>query len=120
MSWHMKGEGNAFFHFEGSHVNSSSHIWVPSLRELAIIIPIHFLVPTLAFWLLQNLLPAATFTSFAIDPVIYSERNPWIVDLVRETLVNALFTVGLLGMNYIILCALALPMFVEWLVGFIA
>mmetsp|Transcript_27849 Transcript_27849/g.50363 ORF Transcript_27849/g.50363 Transcript_27849/m.50363 type:complete len:278 (+) Transcript_27849:277-1110(+) len=67
-----------------------------SLRELAIIIPIHFLVPTLAFWLLQNLLPAATFTSFAIDPVIYSERNPWIVDLVRETFVNALFTVGLL------------------------
>lgn len=67
-----------------------------SLRELAIIIPIHFLVPMLAFWLLQNLLPAAIITSFAIDPVIYSERNPWIVDLVRETLVNALFTVGLL------------------------
>jgi len=65
------------------------------LRDLAIIIPIHFLVPTLAFWSLQLLLPAF-FTSYAIDPVIYSERNPWIVDLMSETLVNALFTVGLL------------------------
>mmetsp|Transcript_24099 Transcript_24099/g.50451 ORF Transcript_24099/g.50451 Transcript_24099/m.50451 type:complete len:297 (+) Transcript_24099:372-1262(+) len=65
------------------------------LRELAIIIPIHFLVPTLAFWLLQLILPT-WFTSYAIDPIIYSERNPWVVDLVRETFVNALFTVGLL------------------------
>lgn len=66
-----------------------------SLRELAIILPIHFLVPTAAFWLLQLLLPAAMFTSFAKDSH-YSESNPWVVDFVRETLVNALFTVGLL------------------------
>lgn len=67
-----------------------------TLRELAMILPIHFLVPAIAFWSLQLLLPAATFSSFAIDPVIYSERNPWAVDFMRETLVNALFTVGLL------------------------
>lgn len=70
-----------------------------SLRELAMILPIHFLVPAIAFWFiwfLQLFLPAATFSSHAIDPVIYSERNPWAVDFMRETLVNALFTVGLL------------------------
>mmetsp|Transcript_3961 Transcript_3961/g.8746 ORF Transcript_3961/g.8746 Transcript_3961/m.8746 type:complete len:291 (-) Transcript_3961:214-1086(-) len=67
-----------------------------SLRELAIILPIHFLVPAFAFWLIQLLLPTAIFASYAIDPVIYSEKNPWVVDLVRETFVNALFTVGLL------------------------
>lgn len=67
-----------------------------SLRELAMILPIHFLIPAVAFWCVQLFLPAAIFTTRAIDPVIYSERNPWVVDFVRETLVNALFTVGLL------------------------
>lgn len=66
-----------------------------SLRELAIILPIHFLVPTVAFLSVQFLLPASTFTSFA-NPIIYSEQAPWLVDFVRETLVNAAFTVGLL------------------------
>ena len=68
-----------------------------SLRELAIILPIHFLVPAATFWVLQLLLPTTAFTSdYAVEPVIYSERNPWIIDFVRETFVNALFTVGLL------------------------
>eukprot|EP00571_Detonula_confervacea_P008577 CAMPEP_0172316922 /NCGR_PEP_ID=MMETSP1058-20130122/29982_1 /TAXON_ID=83371 /ORGANISM="Detonula confervacea, Strain CCMP 353" /LENGTH=153 /DNA_ID=CAMNT_0013031361 /DNA_START=595 /DNA_END=1056 /DNA_ORIENTATION=- len=66
-----------------------------SLRELAIILPIHFLVPAVAFWFLQLFLPASIFESYAIDPILYSERNLWIYFL-RETLVNAAFTVGLL------------------------
>ena len=58
-----------------------------SLRELAIIFPIHFLVPTGAFFILQQ------FTD--IDPVIYSEKH--VLDaFLREIFVNALFTVGLL------------------------
>lgn len=58
-----------------------------SLRELAIIFPIHFLVPTGAFFILQQLTD--------IDPVIYSEKN--VLDaFIREIFVNALFTVGLL------------------------
>ena len=67
-----------------------------SLRELAVIFPIHFLVPTFAFWIVQLLLPSAIFAQYAIEPVTYSEKNPWIVDFVRETFVNTLFTVGLL------------------------
>ena len=60
-----------------------------SLRELAMIFPIHFLVPTAAYWVLQ------TITSSAIEPIVYSEK--YVVDaLLREVVVNALFTVGLL------------------------
>lgn len=67
-----------------------------SLRQLAIILPIHFLVPAVAFWLLQIVFPTRIFSYHAIDPVIYSEKSLWVVDVVRETLVNAIFTVGML------------------------
>ena len=60
-----------------------------SKREIAMIFPIHFLVPTAAYWVLQ------TITSSAIEPIVYSEK--YVVDaLLREVVVNALFTVGLL------------------------
>ena len=60
-----------------------------SLREIAMIFPIHFLVPTTAYWILQ------TITSSAIEPIVYSEK--YVMDaLLREVVVNALFTVGLL------------------------
>ena len=62
-----------------------------SLRELAIIFPIHFLVPTGAFFILQQF----TLSSGCIDPVIYSEKH--VLDaFLREIFVNALFTIGLL------------------------
>lgn len=66
-----------------------------SLRKLATILPIHFLVPAITFRLWQFVLPAKIFSS-AIEPVVYSEKSLWIVDLLRETFVNALFTVSLL------------------------
>jgi hypothetical protein len=67
-----------------------------SLRQLAIILPIHFLVPAAALGMMQIVLPTKLFSSYALEPVIYSEKSLWVVDVVRETLVNALFTVGLL------------------------
>jgi hypothetical protein len=33
----------------------------------------------------------------AIEPVVYAENNPWIVDVMREILINAIFTVALLA-----------------------
>lgn len=58
-----------------------------SVRELAIIFPIHFLIPTAAFWLLQHIT--------TIDPIIYSERH--VIDsFLREILITTLFTIGLL------------------------
>jgi len=66
-----------------------------SLRELAIILPIHFLVPAVAFWLWQ-LLPFAMITSYATEPVVYAESNPFVVDCMLETISNAFWTVGLL------------------------
>jgi len=68
-----------------------------SLREIAIIFPIHFLVPTAAYWVLQ------TITSSAIEPIVYSEK--YVVDaLLREVVVNALFTVGLLVIPELKVC----------------
>lgn len=66
-----------------------------SIRELAVILPVHFLVPVFGAYTLQLFLPAYV-SLHAIDPVIYSEKNPWVVDFTREIFVNALFTVGLL------------------------
>jgi len=66
-----------------------------SLRQLAMIFPIHFLVPTLGAFAFKLLLPK-DLASYAIDPISYSESNLWIVDFLREIFVNTLFVVGLL------------------------
>ena len=66
-----------------------------SLRQLAMIFPIHFLVPTMGAYLFKILLPQA-LAGYAIDPISYSESNRWIVDFLREIFVNTLFVVGLL------------------------
>ena len=56
---------------------------------------VHFLVPSFTAYALHMCLPTS-MSKHAIDPVIYSETNPWIVDFARETIINAIFTVGLL------------------------
>ncbi len=66
-----------------------------SLRQLAMIFPIHFLVPTFGAYTFKLLL-SEDLASYAIDPISYSESNPWIVDFLREIFVNTLFVVGLL------------------------
>lgn len=59
------------------------------------IFPIHFLVPTFGAYTFKLLL-SEDLASYAIDPISYSESNPWIVDFLREIFVNTLFVVGLL------------------------
>lgn len=66
-----------------------------SLRQLAMIFPIHFLVPTLGAYSFKVLLPQA-LAGYAIDPISYSEKNRWIEDFLREIFVNTLFVVSLL------------------------
>ncbi|KAL3771869.1 hypothetical protein ACHAW5_003214 [Stephanodiscus triporus] len=63
-----------------------------SPRELLVILPIHFLVPAITFRSLQLFIPS----SCALESEMYSEESLWLVDVMRETFVNALFTVGLL------------------------
>lgn len=66
-----------------------------SIRELAIIFPIHFFVPTFGVYALRVILPKA-LEGYAIDPITYSESNPWLVDFLREIFITTLFVVGLL------------------------
>lgn len=41
-------------------------------------------------------LPSPNLSQHAIDPIQYSENDPWLIDLFREVFVNAIFTVCLL------------------------
>ena len=66
-----------------------------SIRKLAMIFPIHFLVPTFGAYALKIILPQA-LEGYAIDPITYSESNPWIEDFLREIFITTLFVVGLL------------------------
>mmetsp|Transcript_2693 Transcript_2693/g.3839 ORF Transcript_2693/g.3839 Transcript_2693/m.3839 type:complete len:286 (+) Transcript_2693:74-931(+) len=66
-----------------------------SVRQLAMIFPIHFLVPTLGAYSFKILLPQA-LAGYAINPISYSEKNRWIEDFLREIFVNTLFVVSLL------------------------
>lgn len=66
-----------------------------SLRELAMIFPIHFLLSTLGVQLLGLFLPH-TLEKYAINPITYSETNLWIIDFLREVFVNTIFSVGCL------------------------
>jgi len=74
------------------------------------VIPVHFLVPAFAFWWLRTILaPSSSLGNAAAveekaaavgvgscGTYSYSEEGPWLVDMLRETFVNALFVVGLL------------------------
>ena len=71
------------------------------IRELAVILPVHFLVPAVGASLFQLILPAS-MSRHAIEPVVYAENNPWIVDVMREILINAIFTVALLAIPEIL------------------
>ena len=69
-----------------------------TLRELVPLLPVHFLVPALAFWSLRGIAPSSleNASAAAVWCGTYSEEGPWLVDLLRETFANALFVVGLL------------------------
>mmetsp|Transcript_29857 Transcript_29857/g.61918 ORF Transcript_29857/g.61918 Transcript_29857/m.61918 type:complete len:323 (+) Transcript_29857:105-1073(+) len=66
-----------------------------TVRELAVILPVHFLVPAFSAYAIQIFLPSS-ISRHAIEPIIYSEKNHWIVDFTKETFINAIFTVGIL------------------------
>uniref|UniRef100_A0A7S2MXG2 Uncharacterized protein n=1 Tax=Helicotheca tamesis TaxID=374047 RepID=A0A7S2MXG2_9STRA len=66
-----------------------------SLQELAVVLPIHFLGAMIGV-LITKLLTPGILASHLVEPIIYSEGNPWLVDLMRETIVNAAFTVAIL------------------------
>mmetsp|Transcript_285 Transcript_285/g.464 ORF Transcript_285/g.464 Transcript_285/m.464 type:complete len:286 (+) Transcript_285:29-886(+) len=66
-----------------------------SFRQLAVIIPIHFLVPAVGVFSFKIILPGP-LAGYAIDQISYSEKNMWLVDFIRELFANTLFVVGLL------------------------
>jgi len=61
-------------------------------RDLGIIIPVHFLASLVAAVILRLFLPL-----HLVAPVVYSEDSLWLVDLTREILVNAAFSVSVLA-----------------------
>mmetsp|Transcript_28235 Transcript_28235/g.40934 ORF Transcript_28235/g.40934 Transcript_28235/m.40934 type:complete len:281 (+) Transcript_28235:132-974(+) len=66
-----------------------------SKREIAVVLPIHFLGAMLGVFVAQFLSPSIV-ASHVVEPIIYSEGNPWLVDFIRETIINAVFTVAIL------------------------
>lgn len=63
-------------------------------RELAVVIPVHFLGAIAGAALAKVLLPSAYgLSNHAVDPIIYSEGHAWLYDLAKEVVVNAFFTV---------------------------
>lgn len=60
-----------------------------TIRDIALILPIHFLGAVLAAFLVR-----ATLSQAAVEPILYSEDRPWAVDLVLEIVVNALYSVA--------------------------
>lgn len=64
-------------------------------RDLAILVPIHFLASVAGVLILRALFPGV-IASHALEPIVYSEDRSWAFDFVRETLVTAGFTVGIL------------------------
>lgn len=74
-----------------------------TLRELGIILPIHFLctlstIKTLRWILLssEEEHPQGPLTHIAIEPILYSSHNPLTVDFLREVAANASFCVAML------------------------
>lgn len=71
-----------------------------SLFELAVLIPLHFVVTALSILALHyaaNMLPISSANSLELlKPICYDDSNPWIVELIQEVFVNALFCVGIL------------------------
>jgi len=64
-------------------------------RDLAILVPIHFLASVAGVLILRALFPGV-IASNALAPIVYSEERSWAYDFIRETLVTAGFTVSIL------------------------
>ena len=64
-------------------------------RELAILVPIHFLASVVGALALNILLPGIVATN-ALSPLIFSEDNFWITDFLREAFITAMFCIGML------------------------
>lgn len=70
-----------------------------SPRELVVILPVHFIGSVISAFILRVILSPFTFflsDSIDVHPIVYSDRNPWLVDLTAEILVTAAFTVSIL------------------------
>jgi hypothetical protein len=68
-----------------------------SLRDLCVIMPVHFLCTLSTFMILKLFLPTGV-ASIALAPVVYSNTNAWFVEFMREATVNCAFTVAFLVM----------------------
>jgi len=67
-----------------------------SVRELLlVVIPVHFLCTLSTMMVLEFLLSNGA-SSLAFDPVVYSNKNLWIIDFFREIFVTCAFTVAML------------------------
>jgi len=66
-----------------------------TLRQLFLILPIHFLTVLFGVFLLKLFLPTK-LAIHATESIAYSTDNPFIIDFIREIFVNALYTVGVL------------------------
>jgi len=67
-----------------------------SYRELALIIPIHFLAARLGVISIRLVAPERVASTLT-DPIIYVEDDLWLIDLIREIIINAAFTVSILA-----------------------
>ena len=64
-------------------------------RELAMLVPIHFLASVVGAFTLNILLPGIG-AAHTLSPIIFSEDNFWVADFLRETVVTAVFCIGML------------------------
>ena len=64
-----------------------------TVRELAVILPVHFISVLICAMLLRLALPPS-LVSHALDPVPYSEDRPWIADFVSEVIICAAFVIS--------------------------
>lgn len=63
-----------------------------SMRDIALILPIHFLGAVFAAFLIRM-----TLSQTAVEPILYFEDDsPWAVDLCLEIFVNALYSVAVI------------------------
>eukprot|EP00815_Leptocylindrus_aporus_P009624 CAMPEP_0116063438 /NCGR_PEP_ID=MMETSP0322-20121206/8422_1 /TAXON_ID=163516 /ORGANISM="Leptocylindrus danicus var. apora, Strain B651" /LENGTH=367 /DNA_ID=CAMNT_0003549071 /DNA_START=271 /DNA_END=1374 /DNA_ORIENTATION=+ len=64
-------------------------------RELALLVPVHFLAAVAGTFALKLFLPGVV-ASHTLAPIVYSEDESYLLNLLRETAVTSAFCVGLL------------------------
>lgn len=77
-----------------------------SPRELALVLPFHFLAAVAGASLIHCCFGGKTtriissnsspLSLLLLEPITYSESNPWTVDFIREVGINAIFTIFIL------------------------